>query len=549
MTTDRILRAWDLGWLESVMAAASGSARVGISTARSSQGGGTVEEIERCERVMDVLFNELEDLEDAGDTIREGYQKLKEDTATSYALWGNSIGEAINTCNKRMRQEDAAWDARVEELDGDRQDLDRKMRAWKRRGADLFHKYGQARNLLGRPRLDRHGQEIPFSDDADEGLISYEKDKGDQEEVDARRPMPRGGHWDDLSGQYKKDDTRRGGDEATFGALDWRKGVPEPPAPPRRAATDEEILAEREAEAAGRALRAEAAEATGDAFHEAARNIDTTGGRDVGLDELTRTAEGNLRWQSRGRSTDRRRHHMEAPGQPPLSVFGIGGEFEGRRPDVTKDDAADHLGPYEYTNSFRGLAVRHHRDGNKVLEGSRNGMVSEVCGYLAGVFDSMSPVAIFRALEEYGDVIGLHLRHARDSDTGNYLSEWYEGTGFVQFRTAAGLRNAKANFYKETADGGRYFWIEDLNIEFHVRGLDGVTDGGPHAPRVFTGVDGRVEFFTRNDEGWDMSPWDLRVQSNTYKGMEKGGGGSIGRYPYPGKGRSRSARGGPTQLD
>ena len=91
------------------------------------------------------------------------------------------------------------------------------------------------------------------------------------------------------------------------------------------------------------------------------------------------------------------------------SVFGIGGEYYGMEPQVDRvecrlDRPWGEGEAYEVSSLLARRGSRKMRDGVCYKEGPQN-FVSEVCGRLEGIDDSVSRVEIFEELEKYGDVL------------------------------------------------------------------------------------------------------------------------------------------------
>jgi hypothetical protein len=114
----------------------------------------------------------------------------------------------------------------------------------------------------------------------------------------------------------------------------------------------------------------------------------------------------------------------------------------------------------------------NHPDGVRLWR-SNDKRESYVCGMIEGLTDKWSVQDVLLKCEEYGRVLGLHLRHAQDGG--------FQGCGLVQYRNSAELRQAKR--YLQMEDGGRKVCVTSSYREFRILEMDGVV-GDAMSPRV-----------------------------------------------------------------
>ena len=116
--------------------------------------------------------------------------------------------------------------------------------------------------------------------------------------------------------------------------------------------------------------------------------------------------------------------------------------------------------------------AENHLDGAKLWR-SKDKKESYVCGMIEGLTDKWSVRDILVKCEEYGRVLGLHLRH--DHGGG------FQGCGLVQYRQRAELEHAKR--YMVLEDGRRKVYVTSSYKEFRIPDMDDVV-GSETSPRV-----------------------------------------------------------------
>ena len=116
---------------------------------------------------------------------------------------------------------------------------------------------------------------------------------------------------------------------------------------------------------------------------------------------------------------------------------------------------------------------------------------------------------IDRECAKYGDVVGIHIMlQGRDMRNGEYRS-FYQGSGFVQYRTPAMLDIAKNSL--RCTFFGRDMMISDCHREFALDRLEARIEGrgmSVSGPRVCTDMDAdkKKRILESPAESWEENP-------------------------------------------
>ena len=127
------------------------------------------------------------------------------------------------------------------------------------------------------------------------------------------------------------------------------------------------------------------------------------------------------------------------------------------------------------------------------------------CGFLDGIPFAASRIEIFSYLEQFGDVVGLHVQFLKDN------CRKYAGMGFGQFRNAEELRGCKRGCVYRVQE--RVMYCVDTDVEFVIPILDCVSPAqrASRAPRVCTGdKEERKRYFEDASDHWGLSAFAMR---------------------------------------